>query len=414
LSQKIAVIGSGISGLVSSYLLSKDHEVHLFEQNDYIGGHTHTVDIHLNGNTYAIDTGFIVFNLKTYPNFCKILQALKVEYEKTEMSFSYSCEKSKLEYNGHNLNTLFADRKNIFNIKFYKMLADVVRFNKDATDFIMKNSASKQTIGQFFNEKRYGKQLIDSYFIPMVSAIWSATPAEIFDYQAYFILKFFHNHGLLNIQDRPQWYVIKGGSRNYINPMIQSFKERINLSQNILAVIHEDHKPIIKTQEKELQFDAVVIATHSNEALRMLKNPTQEQVDILSAIPYQENEVILHYDSSVLPKRKLAWASWNAHSIEGHTAKLTYYMNRLQNLNSEFDFCVSMNYTDYIDPNKILKRFSYSHPIFSQPAVQAQQRWNEINGKNNIYFCGAYWGSGFHEDGVNSALAVAKSLGITL
>jgi predicted NAD/FAD-binding protein len=411
LQKRIAVIGSGISGLVSAYLLNKQYDITLFEANNYIGGHTNTVDLEIDDHQYAIDTGFIVFNKATYPNFCKLIDKLGVAIQKSEMSFSFRSDAMAMEYNGHSLNTLFSDRSNLVKPAFYKMLNDITRFNRNAKSYIAQNMQDF-TVAEFIQENRYAALFTKAYLIPMAAAIWSAKPAELYAAPARFIFNFFANHGLLDVANRPQWYVVAGGSRNYIEPLIQDFRSKIFLNAKVDNIRHSNNQVILTVQNQEMTFDAVIIATHSDQALRMLANPTQGEDAILSAIPYQKNEVVLHSDSSVLPKKRRAWASWNYLDSVNDAAGLTYYMNRLQNIDSPIDFCVSVNQSEIIQPEKIFERFSYSHPCFTQEAQRAQSQHAEINGKNNIYYCGAYWGNGFHEDGVKSALDACEPLGI--
>jgi predicted NAD/FAD-binding protein len=411
LQKRIAVIGSGISGLVSAYLLNKNYDVTLFEANNYIGGHTCTVDLEIDDYQYAIDTGFIVFNKQTYPNFCKLIDKLGVAIQQSEMSFSFRSDAMGIEYNGNNLNTLFSDRSNLFRPAFYKMINDIARFNRHAKSYIAQN-IQELSIDDFIQQNNYSALFTKAYFVPMAASIWSAQPAEIYTTPARFIFNFFENHGLLAIANRPQWYVVAGGSRNYIEPLIQGYRDKIFLNAKVDHISHRDNQVILKVGNDEVIFDAVVIATHSDQALQMLGEPSPAEDSILSAIQYQKNEVVLHSDNSLLPKKRRAWASWNYLDNNQEMAGLTYYMNRLQNIESPIDFCVSVNQTEKIQPEKIFERFTYSHPCFTQEAIRAKQQHAEINGKNNIYYSGAYWGNGFHEDGVKSALDACEPLGV--
>jgi predicted NAD/FAD-binding protein len=411
LQKRIAVIGSGISGLVSANLLSKNYDVTLFEANDYLGGHTHTVDVDWQGQNFAIDTGFIVFNKKTYPNFCKLLTSLAVPIQASEMSFSFSSSTMGLEYNGNRLNTLFADRANLFKPSFYKMLMDITQFNRQAEAYLTQTSEDC-SVREFLQWRQYSSQFTKAYFLPMAAAIWSVKPAQIYETSARFIFSFFDNHGLLNVVNRPPWYVIAGGSRNYIAPLTKPFSQNIVTRAKVENIRTQQNQVILHVQGEDVVFDAVVIATHSDQALQMLAQPTPEQQEILAAITYNDNDVVLHYDTSVLPKKRLAWASWNYKDTPADNVGLTYYMNRLQNLTAPVDFCVSVNLTESIQADKILHRFRYAHPCFTRQAIKAQLRHAEINGQQNIYFCGAYWGYGFHEDGVKSAIDACASLGV--
>lgn len=410
--KRIAVIGSGISGLVSANLLSKKYDVTVFEANNYIGGHTHTVDVEFANQKYAIDTGFIVFNQKTYPDFCKLLSVLDVSAQPGEMSFSFRSDGLRLEYNGNRLNTLFADRKNLFNPSFYKMLADVARFNRLAKTYLLQSN-NEMSVEEFIQRHKFSSLFTHAYFLPMAAAIWSVSPAEIYVTSARFVFQFFANHGLLEVVNRPPWYVIKGGSRSYIAPLTQAFRDKIVLQAEVKNIRAEQEQVILQVNNEDIHFDAVVIATHSDQALKMLARPTTVATEILSAIGYKDNEVVLHTDSSVLPKNKLAWASWNYLDTQNNNFGLTYYMNRLQNIDASVDFLVSVNLTHLIQPEKIIEKFSYAHPSFTPAAIKAQQRYAEINGKQNIYYCGAYWGYGFHEDGVKSAIAACAALDVT-
>ncbi|KTC92840.1 protoporphyrinogen oxidase [Fluoribacter dumoffii] len=411
LKKRIAVIGSGISGLVSCYLLSKDHDVSLFEANDYLGGHTHTIPVVMEGNLYEIDTGFIVFNKKTYPNFCKLLEELNVEIQPSEMSFSYRSDYMGLEYSGHNLNTLFSERRNLFKFDFYRLIKDILSFNHDAKKFLTRNHDLEITINDFLTENKYSKQFRESYLIPMLAAIWSKNKEDTLNCSAVFILKFYENHGLLDVFNRPLWYVIKGGSKNYIDPMIQKFKDQIYLNAKVEKIKRENNKITILTNSTEHVFDAVICATHSDQALMMLEKPTPEEINVLSLIKYTENEVILHRDRSVMPKRTRAWASWNYLDNESTAPTLTYYMNRLQSIHSKHDFFVSVNLAGGIAENQIIQAFKYAHPCLTVNALKAQKQMNLINGVNSTYFVGSYWGYGFHEDGVNSAIHTCKLIG---
>ncbi len=422
---KIAVIGSGISGLTSAYLLSQQHDVDVYESADRLGGHTATIDIEYQGNPYAIDTGFIVFNNRTYPNFQKLLSQIGVNYQKTDMGFSVSCDNSGLEYSGHDLNTLFAQRKNIFSPQHWMMIKDILRFNKQAPIdlFSMDEAiANTMTLGEYLESHHYSSVFIDKYLIPMGAAIWSASTSVMKQFPLQFFVQFFINHGLLSINNRPQWYVIKGGSKSYIEPLIQSFKDNIRLNTPIASVVRDDEETglvtIVTDSGDKAQYDHVIIASHSDQALTLLKDPTPEENSVLGNIGYQMNNVVLHTDESLLPKIPLTWSSWN-YRIPHHDQTndqappiLSYNMNILQGIDAPCTFCVTLNSTDAIDPEKILGSYQYAHPVFTADAIAAQKQWKAINGVKNTWFCGAYWGNGFHEDGVNSALRIAREFGI--
>lgn len=416
--KKIAVIGSGISGLTTAYLLNQQYDVSVFETNDYIGGHTATIDINHLGKDYKIDTGFIVFNNKTYPNFLKLLDQLGIGKQETEMSFSVRNLINGLEYNGNDLNTLFAQRRNILNPKFWSLIKQILRFNKqckalyESDDF--KDGAN---LGQFLEENNFNDYFAQNYILPMAAAIWSSSLNQVKQFELRFFIQFFYNHGLLNIQDRPQWYVIPGGSKSYIEPLVRHFKNPVQLNTNIKSVErHEDHVVIEFDDQPAQRFDEVVFSCHSDQALALLKDPTSDEKAVLSAMPYVNNEVVLHTDLNMLPKRPLAWASWNylLSKDQDALASLTYNMNILQGLKSDTTFCVTLNKTKDINPEHIIRTFNYSHPVFSTDSQRAQTQRDLICGKNHTYFAGAYWYNGFHEDGVRSAVDVGHKLGCKL
>lgn len=421
---KIAIIGAGISGLTAAYVLNRNHDITLYEANDRLGGHTATKDIHFKGRDYAIDTGFIVFNDWTYPNFKALLKQLGVEYQPTEMGFSVSCELSGLEYSGNNLNTLFAQRRNIFNANHWQMIRDILRFNKEAiVDIDSGDQYLDMTLGDYLKHKQYSTTFIDKYLIPMGAAIWSASTSVMQEFPLQFFVRFFRNHGLLSVNDRPQWHTIKGGSRSYIEPLIRHFEDKIRLASPVLSVDRSEDCVTIKTAQDSQDYDHVVIASHSDQALAMLTGASSDEIDVLSKIPYQKNEVVLHTDTSILPSKRSTWSSWNYrivddgdNSASNHELPpvLTYDMNILQSIQSDTTFCVTLNRTQAIAPEKILGTYHYDHPVFSVEGIKAQQRWSDINGVNRTWFCGAYWANGFHEDGVVSALKVAEKFGASL
>ena len=413
---KIAIIGTGISGMLVAYLLHDEHELTVFEANDYIGGHTHTIPIEIDGVTYPVDTGFIVFNDWTYPNFQKLLARLGVASQPSTMSFSVRCERTGLEYNGTSLNALFAQRRNLLRPSFYRMLRDILRFNKDAPQ-LLGQCDNALSLGCYLNQNQYCQQFIEHYIVPMGAAIWSADPRQMFDFPARYFIQFFHNHGMLSVDERPQWRVVQGGSQEYVKALTAPYLDHIRLNCPVHEVRREaDHVTIQAGQSKHgttEKFDAVVFATHSDQALNLLTDTSDEERAVLSALPYQENEVVLHTDASLLPKKRLAWASWNYHLMKDcmNRVALTYHMNTLQSLDAPVEFCVTLNGTADIDPNTILRRMVYHHPVYTSAGVAAQKKQERLNGQNRTYFCGAYWGYGFHEDGVKSALAVSRHFG---
>lgn len=423
---KIAIIGTGISGLTAGYLLSQQHDLVVYESADRLGGHTATMDVEYAGKQYAIDTGFIVFNDWTYPNFQKLLAQLQVDYQPTEMGFSVSCDITGLEYSGNNLDTLFAQRRNIFSVQHWRMIKDILRFNKEAiVDVDSGGRFATMTLGEYLHYKRYSTVFIEKYLIPMGAAIWSASTSVMQQFPLQFFVNFFKNHGLLSVNDRPQWHVIRGGSSTYISPLMASYKDSIRLNTSVSSIRRayqgDEKKVIVTTDDGDSEvFDHVVMACHSDQALSLLDDASVEENEILGAIPYQLNEVVLHTDERLLPHHKKTWSSWN-YRITDHTDAtndeppvLTYDMNILQGIEAPCTFCVTLNKTEAIDPSQVLGVYHYAHPVFSQATIAAQQRWGEINGKQNTWFCGAYWANGFHEDGVTSAVRVAEQFGIHL
>ncbi len=407
---KIAIIGSGIAGLTLAHHLHKNHDITVFEANSHIGGHTHTHDIALFGKNYAIDTGFIVFNDRTYPNFIGMLDELKVAWQPSSMSFSVRNEATGLEYNGTNLNSLFAQRSNFFKPKFYGMISDILRFNKESLDLL--ESASEISLGEYLNQNHYQPLFIHNYIIPMGAAIWSTDAAQMLNFPARFLVRFFHHHGMLTVNNRPEWRTITGGSARYVEKLTEGFIQEIRLNTPIAGVKRLSNNVIIKPQwGDEEAFDYVFFACHSDQALAMLgADANVQEREILGAIPYQENSIYLHHDSSLMPKRELAWAAWNYHVTAKASAKVqvTYNMNILQNIQSPEPILVTLNHTDLINPAKVIKRLKYTHPVFTLAGTAVQARHAEISGQNRTGFAGAYWRNGFHEDGVMSALAALQ------
>ena len=411
---RIAIIGSGIAGLTCAHLLSRRHEISVFEAADWIGGHTHTVDVQWQGRHYAVDTGFIVFNDWTYPNFIRLLNHLGVASRPTEMSFSVHDPQTGLEYNGHDLDSLFAQRRNLLSPGFWGMLRDILRFNRQAlADLDGGRIDSATTLGEYLRAQRYGQRFIDHYVVPMGSAIWSMSRADMLGFPLQFFVRFCRNHGLLSVSDRPQWRVIEGGSRGYIEPLCRNFAERIRLNCAVTRVSRDDGGVTLTCATGPERFDSVVFACHSDQALALLETPSSVEREVLGALRYASNDVVLHTDTRLLPRRRKAWASWN-YRLGGTpqaAAALTYDMNILQGIEAPVTFCVSLNQTELIDPTQILARFDYAHPQYSLAAVAAQARQADLQGHQHSYFCGAYWANGFHEDGVVSALRVAEHFG---
>ena len=397
-----------------AHLLQGQAEFTLLESKDYMGGHTHTVDVEQAGESYAVDTGFIVFNPNTYPNFIRLLERLGVGWRDTEMSFSVSSERTGLEYAGTNLNTLFAQRRNLLRLSFMRMLREVLRFNREAQGWL---NADRQdiTLGEFLRAGAFSSEFIEHYLAPMAAAIWSADPGRITQFPASTFFRFFRNHGLLSASGHHTWRTVEGGSRAYVERLVAPFRERIRLNAPVTSIVrHPDHVEVTVRGESPQRFDQVVIATHSDQALGMLADPSQEEQEILGAIAYQPNEVVLHTDASLLPRNRRAWAAWN-YRIAGDArqgATVTYDMSRLQGIESPEPFCVTLNDSARIDSTRILGQYRYNHPVFDQAAIAAQERHGEISGQRRTHYCGAYWGYGFHEDGVNSALRVGRGLGL--
>ena len=415
---KVAIVGSGISGLTCAYILNNDHDITIFEKNDYVGGHTHTHQIEYGGKEFSIDSGFIVYNEWTYPNFIKILDQLGVERQLTRMGFSVKSDKNNLEYAGHSLNGLFAQRSNLFRPSFMRILLSMRRFNYEAKTEL-KTLDPQITLGKYLVSRNYPKEFIKHYIIPIGAAIWSTVPKQMMEMSAVFFIRFFDNHGLLQVLNRPNWWVISGGSKKYVEKMIGGFKDKIRLSSPVKNVKRGGENITVQFGSGPLEnenFDSIIFACHSNQSLAMLDSPSKEEEEILSAIKYQKNDALLHFDDSILPKRKNAWSSWNylLDEDQDKAVALTYNMNILQSLKSDRTFCVSLNSGDLVDQSKVIKHLNYEHPLFTLSSIEAQGRKNEISGKNNTYYCGAYWRNGFHEDGVMSALDVCKDFGQSL
>ena len=409
---KIAVVGTGISGMVAAWKLHPEHDVAVFEAGSYIGGHTNTIDVEEDGRSVPVDTGFIVFNEKTYPNFVNILRQIGVAYKPSSMSFSVRNEESGLEYNGTSLNTLFAQRRNLFSPSFWRMTRDILRFYREAGE-LLEDGNEDVTLGDYLRRGAYSTEFVEDHILPMAAAVWSSSPATMDQFPARFLVRFFHNHGFLQVNERPEWLVISGGSREYVKKLTAPYRDRIRLQTPVQSIRRLDGGVELSLPGGEIEaFDRVVLATHSDQALRLLADPSLEEQEILTAFPYQENEAVLHTDRSLLPRKKLARASWNYHVTEeaNELVTVTYWMNHLQGLDARRDYLVTLNRTEAIDPAGVIRTIKYDHPVFNSASVRAQARHGEIDGVNATHFCGAYWGNGFHEDGVRSALAVCENL----
>ena len=402
---RIAIVGTGIAGNTAAYKLRKEHDITVYEASSYVGGHTNTIDVAEGDRTIAVDTGFIVFNDRTYPNFIELLDEIGQESQPSLMSFSVSSGDGRLEYNGTGLNALFAQRRNILRPPFFRMIRDILRFNREAIA-ALQCEAEDQTVGRYLLSQGYSREFMDDYLVPMAAAIWSAEPVAIHEMPLQFLVRFFDNHGLLQLKDRPVWRVIKGGSREYVEKMVSGHRDRIRLDTPVEAVIrHQSGVEIVSERFGREWYDAVFLACHSDQALALLDAPTALEREVLGAIRFQDNEAVLHTDASVLPRRRRAWAAWNYHIPEDphrHVA-VTYNMNMLQSLSCDEQYCVTLNNDRRIDPSKVIRRIQYQHPVYSREAVAAQSRQAELN-VDRTFFCGAYWRNGFHEDGVVSAL----------
>lgn len=413
----IAIIGSGVSGLVSSLILSRKHNVTIFEKNSYLGGHVHTHKLNDVRGIFNVDSGFIVYNENTYPNFIRLMKILDVETQNTSMGFSYT-DDNDFEYSGNSFSSLFAKKSNLVNFSFYRFIYNILKFNKIALRD-MDNLDVKIKLIDYLKNIKISNSLIEKYIIPMGSAIWSTNPESMKDMPAKFFIKFFKNHGLLDVRNRPQWKVIKNGSFQYVKKIYKQLKKndaKIYLNHSVMDVTRDKNIVKIKIKGKdEKLFDKVVFACHSNQALKLLKDASPNEKNILGDIQYQDNIATIHTDINILPKRKKAWSSWNYLATnKSNKVILTYNMNILQSLKSNDVFCVTINDPGLINNNKIIKTIIYSHPLFSESSIKAQSKKSLINGKNNTFFSGAYWGYGFHEDGVNSALDVCNHFNMSL
>jgi len=403
---KVAVIGSGIAGNVAAYKLRKEHDITVFESGSYVGGHTNTMDVYEDDRALAVDTGFIVFNDRTYPNFIRLLEEIGQESQPSEMSFSVQADDGRVEYSGSSLNGLFAQRKNLLRPSFYRMIRDILRFNRTTLPNVDRLDGA-ETLRNYLLENGYSKEFIDHYLIPMAAAIWSAEPGSVLEMPVKFLVRFFANHGLLQISDRPVWHVIKGGSREYVNKLVAGHQDRIRLNSPVQSIRRtDDYVEVHSATGGSERFDYVFVACHSDQALSLLQDASPMEREVLGAIHYQSNEAILHTDASLMPRKRCAWSAWNYHiprDSARHVA-VTYNMNILQGLKANKQYLVTLNNDRHIDPGKVIRTVQYEHPVYSRESVAAQRRQSEIN-EDRTFFCGAYWRNGFHEDGVVSALS---------
>jgi uncharacterized protein len=403
---RIAIIGSGIAGNVVARQLHREHEITVFEAAGHIGGHSHTHRVELGNQTLNVDTGFIVFNDRTYPNFTRMLDEIGVASQDSAMSFSVRNERTGLEYNGTSINGLFAQRRNLLRLSFHRMWREILRFNREAVRLLDFFAPADLTLDDFLAGQGYSDEFVGNYLVPMAAAIWSAPPAQVGAMPARFLIGFFHHHGMLTVNDRPRWRTITGGSARYVEKLVAPFRARIHLNTPIESVRRVPGQVQIKPRDAEpLAFDRVFLACHSDQALSLLADATTLEREVLGCMSYQENEAVLHTDERLLPRARRAWAAWNYCVPRAPAARVsvTYNMNILQNLAAPATLCVTLNDANTIDPARVLRRVSYQHPVFTAAAVAAQHRHAELNGCNRSYFCGAYWRNGFHEDGVVSA-----------
>ncbi|MFT4717918.1 MAG: putative NAD/FAD-binding protein [Rickettsiales bacterium] len=412
---KIAIIGSGISGLSCAWLLNQKHEITLFEKNDYLGGHSNTASISYGSKKIAVDTGFIVFNFRTYPNLKAFFELLRVKISKSNMSFGIKDLDNGFEYSGNNLSGLFAQKKNFFNLKFLKMLKDIMKFNKNAIKLIESGGDIREkTLNEFLDELKLGEYFKNYYLFPMAGAIWSCPLELVKGYPAKTFLQFFYNHGLLTVTNQPQWYSVDGGSKEYVKKMSESFNDKIKLGCNILKSEKSGEKIILTDdKDKNYEFDHVIFASGANQTYKIISDKSKKEKEILSKVKYSKNIAVLHKDKKQMPENKKAWASWVYLSKQAiNKVSLSYWMNNLQNIDHSHPLFVTLNPIEKINKNDIFGEYEYEHPIFDSDTINAQENLNTIQGKRNVWFCGAWTKYGFHEDGLNSAINVVQQFGI--
>ena len=413
---RIAIVGAGIAGLTCAHLLHPRHEITVFEADARAGGHTRTLDVETEAASYRVDTGFIVFNDRNYPGFERLLERLGVESQASDMGFSVSDGRGEFEYSGASLNGLFARRSSLVRPSFHRMVRDLLRFNREAPALIGLNG-SGPTLLDYLDEGGYSREFVERLIVPQASAVWSADPRDLRHFPASVLAEFFDNHGQFGFRDRPRWRAVKGGSSRYVERLTAPLRDRLRLSTPVMRVQRfEDRVELTPAGGGVEPFDEVILAVHSDQALGMLDDASPAEAAVLGAIPYQSNEVVLHTDASLLPRRRRAWASWNFHLNDEPVERttVTYHMNRLQSLTAEHEFCVTLNRTEAIAPERVLSVQEFSHPVFSHRALTAQRRWDEVSGLRRTHYCGAYWGYGFHEDGVQSARRVCERFGASL
>jgi len=412
---RIAVIGTGISGMAAAHLLCDEHDITVFEANAYIGGHTHTQDVSLATGVYAVDTGFVVFNEATCPNFAKLLDRLGTASKPTRVGFSVRCDKTDFEWGKSSLRPMLAQRGSLLRPRFRAMMGEFKQFSRDASE-LTESADGGQTMGEFLDSRNYSPQFVDYFIAPLGSAIWAADAAEFRQFPAKLFVEFFQTHRLLDARGGPQWLVVDGGSQRYAERLVEPFRDRVRLNCKVESVrrLPDAVEVTAKGGEPE-RFDHVIIATHSDDALAMLADPSDAERDVLGAMPYKTRDMVLHFDRSMLPKRRATWAGWNyLVPADGQPVALTYDMNLLQGLGAPVEFCVTINNTDVVHESKIVKRMTARLPLYTRESRAAQKRCDEISGVDRTHYCGAYWGYGFHEDGLKSALAVCQHFGKTL
>ncbi|AOE48966.1 NAD(P)/FAD-dependent oxidoreductase [Kangiella sediminilitoris] len=410
---KVAVIGAGISGISAAEYLSEHCEVTLFDKEDRVGGHADTQTIEIDGDTINVDTGFIVFNPENYPRFYELINKYNVNYQDSDMSFAVSNRLSGLEYNATSIKQLFCQKKNLLNPKFYRMIMDITRFYREAGELLKPEYPTPEiSLGDYLAQNHYGDYFIHEHIIPMASALWSGEADLIMEFPAKYLVSFMNNHKMMQVSERPVWKTITGGSKQYLKAITKQAAFKVRLGAVIKTIKRKDDTVTLVLDSSEERFDAVILACHSDQALKLLEQPSTLEDEVLSAIRYQKNEICLHWDERCLPKNRQAWASWNVIKDGKHTDKCTvsYYMNLLQSLPTEIPVIVSLNMNEDIDPSKVWKYIEYDHPVYTQATIDAQRKRSLIQGQNNTYFCGAYWGWGFHEDGARSGLEAAKEL----
>ena len=411
--RRVAVVGAGVSGLVAAAELRRaGHDVHVFEGGSYAGGHTNTIEVETDSGSFAVDTGFIVFNELNYPNFERLLAELGIRSQRAKMSFSVSDSRGEFEWATTGPQGLFARPGHALDPRFHRMLRDLVRFNRDAKKLVG-SRGSGPSLRRFLSDGCYSEYFVERLLVPQASAVWSADPKQMWSFPAGFLAEFFDNHRVLRLGGRPSWRSITGGSKRYVEALIRPFRDRVHLNSPVRGIARDDAGVTVLLESGPARFDEVVMAVHSDLALDLLTEPTPAERRVLGAIPYQRNEAVLHTDTSLMPRRRAAWASWNYHLLEDTTGRttVTYHMNRLQSLAADREFLVTLNRTQAIDPATVIRTIDYSHPVFTPDGVAAQGSWSEISGALRTHYCGAYWRWGFHEDGVWSALRVSRALG---